>query len=436
MSDSYDVIVVGAGFAGLTAARELAHRGSSVLVLEARDRVGGRTWTDSRLGRDLEMGGTWVHWLQPHVWSEITRYGIEVEPSPAPDRAYWISGGAVHQGTSADVDRLLETGMEALARESRAWFPHPHEPLQRDERKSHGREALAEFDRKSMTDYLDEMGLTRDELEVSTGVWADHFNAPPHEGAATQGLRWAAVASGNWQLMHEVTSSYRLPLGTRQLTEAMARDSRAALRLGCAVTAIEQDSSGVTITTREGTSVRARQVIVTLPLNVLSHIDFRPGLSPAKQAATREGTAAQGLKTWIRVRGDVEPFTAYAPAGHPLVFARTEYSVDGDTILVAFGPEATRLSPSDREGVAAALRAWRTDLEVVDVAGHDWVADEFTRETWPMQRPGQLTSYLSELQTPERAVHLAGSDYASGWAGFIDGAIESGLHVARRILRR
>jgi monoamine oxidase len=62
-----DVVVIGAGFAGLVAARELGRAGLDVIVLEARDRVGGRTWTDRRLGHDLELGGTWVHRVQPHT---------------------------------------------------------------------------------------------------------------------------------------------------------------------------------------------------------------------------------------------------------------------------------------------------------------------------------------------------------------------------------
>src|SRR5580700_6209968 len=81
-----DVVVIGAGFAGLVAARELGRAGLGVLVLEARGRVGGRTWTDRRLGHDLELGGTWVHWVQPHTWAEMTRYGRQVTRSPAVDR--------------------------------------------------------------------------------------------------------------------------------------------------------------------------------------------------------------------------------------------------------------------------------------------------------------------------------------------------------------
>lgn len=82
MTYDTDVVIIGAGFAGLVAARELSRSGAKVTVLEGRDRIGGRAWTDTRLGRDIELGGTWVHPLQPHVWAELTRYGLDVTPSP------------------------------------------------------------------------------------------------------------------------------------------------------------------------------------------------------------------------------------------------------------------------------------------------------------------------------------------------------------------
>ena len=88
----HDVIVVGGGFAGVTAAREIALRGRSVLLLEARDRLGGRTWSADWNGIPIEYGGAWVHWHQPHTWSEITRAGLSVELSEDAQRAHWWVG--------------------------------------------------------------------------------------------------------------------------------------------------------------------------------------------------------------------------------------------------------------------------------------------------------------------------------------------------------
>lgn len=70
----YDVIVVGAGYCGLTASRDAALSGLKVLLLEGRDRIGGRSWSSNIGGYPFEMGGTWVSWGQPHVWREISRY--------------------------------------------------------------------------------------------------------------------------------------------------------------------------------------------------------------------------------------------------------------------------------------------------------------------------------------------------------------------------
>jgi len=75
----YDVIVIGAGYTGLTAARDLTTTGHQVLLLEARDRIGGRTWSSNIEGYAFDMGGTWVHWNQPFVYREIARYNMQKE---------------------------------------------------------------------------------------------------------------------------------------------------------------------------------------------------------------------------------------------------------------------------------------------------------------------------------------------------------------------
>jgi len=88
---------------------------------------------------------------------------------------------------------------------------------------------------------------------------------------------------------------------------------------------------------------------------------------------------------------------------------------------------------TDRAAVEEVVRELIPEIEVVDVASHDWVADPYARETWGMQRPGQLTGAMAELQRPEGRLVLAGADYANGWYGFIDGAIESALSAATTV---
>ncbi|GAA2785011.1 NAD(P)/FAD-dependent oxidoreductase [Saccharopolyspora taberi] len=314
--------------------------------------------------------------------------------------------------------------MDRLAADSREWFPRPYEPLRHPD--------LHHIDDRTVIDHFTDSGLSPAEREVGIGVWAEHFNGPAAVSGLTQAMRWCAAASGDWRLLHEATSGHRLTTGTASLAAAIAEHGTADLHLGTKVTAVSQHGP-ITVTTADGSRRTARQVVCTLPLNALTSIDFDPALPEPKRAASAERTASQGLKTWIRVRGEIEPFTAYAPDDHPLTFARPEYTVDGDTLLVAFGTRAADLHPTDKEGVTHALHRWRDDLEVVDVAGHDWMSDEFSRETWPMQRPGHLTKYLAALQRPHGGVHFAGSDIANGWAGFIDGAIESGLRVAGQV---
>lgn len=423
MANQYDVIIIGAGFAGLTAARELSQRGHSVLVLEGRDRIGGRTWTDTRLGRRLEMGGTWVHWVQPHVWAEITRYGLQLEASPDPEAVYWRAGGDVHQTTADEFAEHTAHGQELVLGDAHTWFERPYEPLANPD--------LSEIDALTVADRLAAGDLDEEQLNLLTGIWAEHFNAPPEVCGLTQALRWCAVA-GSRELMDEAAATYKLVDGTGALAEKMRDDAGDVFRLGTTVTRVTQSDAGATVHTADGDKLTASRVIAAVGSNVLPRIEFEPALPELVAQAAAEGSASRGAKTWIKVRGRIEPFSAFGGRDSAFTFVRTEYFDDGSTILVAFSPRATVVQPDDRESVAAALAELRDDLEVTDVAGHNWVADEFSGATWPMHQPGQLTTYLAALQQPHGVIQLASSDYANGWAGFIDGAIESGLTAARR----
>src|SRR5690349_2079175 len=158
-----DVVVIGAGFAGLVAARELGRAGLDVVVLEARDRVGGRTWTDQRLGHDLELGGTWVHWVQPHTWAEMTRYGRQVTRSPAVEEAYWLgAGGARRAGTLDEFMALIADGQQAIVDDVRAAIPRGIDPTAGE---------IGKLDALSIQDRFDALGLDDEAGSANEAVW-------------------------------------------------------------------------------------------------------------------------------------------------------------------------------------------------------------------------------------------------------------------------
>jgi monoamine oxidase len=422
---SADVVVIGAGFAGLIAARELGRAGLGVVVLEARDRVGGRTWTDRRLGHDLELGGTWVHWVQPHSWAEMTRYGREIVRSPAVEEAYWLGAGDTPRtGSLAEFMDLISDGQQAIVQDAGTAIPRGPDPTAGE---------IGALDALSIQDRFDALGLDDEARCASESVWVGHVNARLDQAGLSSALRWAAAAGGHWQLMHEASATYRVVGGMSGFTGAIAADVAGEIRLGTTVTRVTQAPGGAVVTCADGAEVRARRVVSTLPVNAIAGIDWQPGLPEAWRRASAETVASQGVKVWVKVAGRVPRFFAYASQRHPISVLKSEFTGDDATILVGFGPDHTQLDVTSVADVQAAVDAMRPGLKVVGVAAHDWMKDPLSRTTWMIHRPGQLTRDLADLQQPAGVVHFASSDNASLWGGFVDGAIESGLREARRV---
>jgi monoamine oxidase len=417
-----DVIVIGGGFAGVTAARETTLGGADTLLLEARNRLGGRTWTHRWNDTDIELGGGWVHWHQPHVWSEITRAGLAVELGEDAQVSSWFVGDERREGTIAERDAIAERGWDQFVAGVEDALPLPHEPLFASDR-------LARFDRQTIAERMDELDLDEEERDVLTAELESLAHGRLDDAGAVSVLRWHALSGGSLALTQQAGGRITFGDGTQSLVQAIASKAPFETRLSTPVAAVTREDGGVEVHTRAGETIPARVAVVAMPLNALGGIEFDPPLSEGKQQAVGLGQASRGVKIFIHARGEPVFQNGIKP-GHPFGYLDTELLYpDGTQLLIGFGPDAEICDAFDLATVQRQLDEILPGYEALAATAHDWLADEFSRGTWAIHRPGWYTRHHAEMQRPEGSVILAGSDFANGWAGFVDGAIESGLRA-------
>jgi monoamine oxidase len=261
-------------------------------------------------------------------------------------------------------------------------------------------------------------------------AWAGfYFGAHCSEVSGLHILSWVAGFE-NSAVAWYVAVSEKLAEGTSGLIGALAEDSAAEIRLQAPVAAIESSDDAVTVTTRDGQRHTARAAVLATPINTWHELSASPGLGAAKAAMAQERMAGHATKVWALVRNLKGNFYGVG-WDTKIKWLATEYSTPGGDLLVGFGTSPQELDVNDTAAVAAAVREFLPDADVVSTDAHDWNDDEFSQGTWMSYRPGQVMRHASGLQRPEARVTFAGSDLASGWAGWIDGAIESGHRAAR-----
>jgi monoamine oxidase len=433
MGSDYDVIVIGAGFAGATAARECATRGLRTLVLEGRDRIGGRTWTSELSNGDLvEIGGTYVHWLQPHTWSEITRYGLDSDVVDAGEEIEWVLSPKGDGLAWSSIEEHLEREKALLERvfeQSATALPRPYDPLYTAQAR--------ELDQLSIRDRLDQLDLAPDDDAFLASLFSTEANADPSEASFLGLMRWWAPAGHNYEAMETAVFGYKLEHGVAGLLRAILADGGAELRLGAPVAKVVADESGVEVTCAGGESYAAAAVVVATPTGVWPHLDFSPPLSPDRLEAASGGMQVRrGSKVNVVLRGESRRFYIQPPVGHKIGLMWTSHTRGEDEqVAVLFGGTAMD-DANDAAEVEAAIRDLLPHVEVLEVlSGTYYDDDEFARGGWPLLGRGNLTRFVphERFAEPEGRVVFATADIAKLWSSFIDGAIESGLRAGRTV---
>jgi nicotine dehydrogenase len=406
-----DVIVIGAGLAGLRAARDLAERGRSVLVFEARDRVGGRGFSTQLGGHLVELGGSWFTPDQHEVRRELERYGLGIRDYPGIDHGRWYTDGTLRRGLPvpwADVG-ALERALIRVERDARAVAA--------------GDRAVAAMSASEYVDGLDPSPALRDFL---LGWWQLMGGAPPDSGAVIDALGAIAEHGGLSGLL--TCLAHGPETGWSRLAEALAQAPGVRLQTSEPVVSIEHRADSVTCTTSGGTRAAGRALVLAVPINCLPDMEFSPPLP--ERARVAPGTNAGAAVKVLMLARNVQPHGVAAGAAPGLNWLYADRQLDGVTLVIGFGWFDPSFDPASRAHVERALGAFYPEAELLDWTSHDWIGDPASRGTWltaPAGRP--------ELVDPERfrpfgRVAFAGSDVAHEQAGWFEGALRSGALAA------
>lgn len=421
-----DVVIVGAGMAGLAAASALVDAGVATIVLEGRDRIGGRIWTDRSLGVPLELGASWIH-------------GVRGNPLTAlADRL-----GARRIATDYDDHAIRDHAGHALtADERRAIARLLAEVLERVDADAERRDVdrpLATAIAEVIAD-LEPSPRDRERLAYAIATTIEHEYATAIAELSQLERDYGDEFGGGDAIVAD---------GYDQLTSALA--AGLDVRTGHEVTAIAHDGDGVTITTTRG-AVTAARALVTLPLGVLKAGDvaFTPPLPAPKQAAIAAlgvGVLDKLYLRFPRVFWDDATLLGYvAPADAPGQWAEglNLHALTGQPILLWFnaGAYATELAAlSDDAIVAAAMAALRA-MYGADIPAPDatritrWGRDRFARGSYSHLRPRTGPADLDALAAPVAdRLYFAGEATHRDHPATVHGAYLSGLAAASAIIR-
>ena len=415
-----DVVVVGAGFTGVTAARDLTEAGRRVVVLEARDRIGGRTWYREVPGTGVhaEYGGMFFSRAsQPNLAREIERYGVGVLPGREPSVVTWIRGNERFEGSDA-IDRLQT---ELAGSDLTMALKHAEGAFGAE-----GRTALGALDVPAAT-WIDGLAAEPEAADFLRAFMAS-MGGGPLERASVLPLLWDMIELGYSPLDVFVDVGDLFADGTKSLVDPMA--SGLDIRFGSVVTGIAHDDRGVTVTLADGSTVQASAGVVALPLNLWADVAFDPPLAGPKARAAAERHPGEVSKVIALVRDAPDSYIGLG--WHTPINAGFVTRPAGDGQLFMGFSVADRVELSDRGAVGAAVIAHLPEATVATTDGHDWVRDPFSKGTWLSVPPTWFSDGTFEaLEDPEGRLAFAGSDIASEGAGWIEGAIGSGAQAAR-----
>jgi monoamine oxidase len=422
---SFDVVVVGAGFAGAAAASVLQNAGYRTAVLEARDRAGGRAYTRAFVNTSdvLEFGGSWVAPGHDRVRHHARACDFFLRPTAKVVARRWHDGSKLRHDAPAPAGDLpaYEEGLQRIVADARrcAHGPPPDQP---------GFNPAG----MSMSSYMHRLNANRALRSQAMAWWCISGNGDPNRISAGEFLSSCAHGDGSPESM--MTSlAHTIVSGAGDLVRRMIETSGATLQLRRHVESIMQLRSDVVAQCGDGETYRSKAAVIALPLNVLKEVRFAPALGRRKNEAVTQGHGGRAFKLWIKAEG---PAVGTLATGglDGLQWAFVDRETAGSVMIVGFGLMDGKFDPASPGDVERGLKRLFPEARLIAWDWHDWLSDPHSRGTWLALAAEASWIGDSAEWRQEDKVFFASADFAPGTPGWFESAIISGETAAREIM--
>lgn len=417
-------VVIGAGFAGLSAAYKLKNAGWTVTLLEARDRTGGRVFS-YRLPQNpnltCELGAEWVGESHERIRALCADFKIPLRKHQFDD--YLLQNGK--------LSRPGEWGFSAQANKAFEKIKANYEKLTPMQQ--------AKIDKLDWWTYLEKVGYSQEDLILRDLMDSTDFGESIRHVSAFGALAEYAESSPKNEMDYKMTG------GNSRLTEEFAKRIGAEnIRLNTFVTEINQRAGIVTVKT-ETESFRADACICTAPVASLNKIKFNPPLPAAQAEAAQKLIYSRIIKNSVLYENRFwkdENFSMVSDVTSHYYFHSTQNQPGAEGILTAYaiGEKADVLASQSDERRLKIITRDLIDFNenaprlAKGIASYAWQRDRFTQGAYALYRPGQWFGIRPILQRPHGKILFAG-EHLADWQGFMEGAIETGEAAAQSLLK-